>query len=164
MRVDGSFYADWSAHTGLIFNPKGSSQVDLSDLTNNRFITFGQKNFILVSADGVNYHKASISWPKSLAADYPVFVSMEKTPFGYHILSGNNWDNKVGVRYIRHLYSKNLVDWKVLERDSGMNNPNHYKGAHLRYEAKTKRLWSFAPCGYGKNNCSYLGWLKAKEF
>jgi hypothetical protein len=160
MKRNGAFYSNWAAHGALIYNPEKPATVNLSDARENRFILFGNKFEMLVSGDGVNFKSVPTTWP--IASDSPVFVSMEKTPFGYHILAGDQWNNAYGVANIRHLFSKDLKTWKVLETDSSMNNPHHYKGAHLRYDSNSNRLWAYSPCDSGA--CSMLGWLTPKDF
>ena len=160
--VDGVPYiSKWFAHTGLIYNAKGSAQLNLVDLTKNRFITIGENRDIFVSADGINYRSVPMNHP--FAKDRLVFASMAKTPYGYHLTSSANWSDVYYTTTVRHLFSKDLRNWYPIESNSFLKNPRFYKGVHLSYDEKSKKLWAISPCG-AIEPCSFLAWLEPKDF
>lgn len=160
--VDGRRYvSQWQGHTGLIYNPQGSPKLDLVDLTRNRFITIGENRDIFVSADGVNYKSTKMNHP--FAKDRLIFASIAKTPYGYHLMSSSNWSDSYYTSAVRHLFSKDLVNWYILESSSFLKNPDFYKGVHLSYDESSKKLWALSPCGIEKH-CAFLAWLQAKDY
>jgi hypothetical protein len=162
MTLNGQPYYQWEANDALVFDPTKPAVVDTVNPTNNRFIMFGSMNTILISADGVNYRSVLTQWPSSIASDSAVFVSMEKTPYGFHMMAGANWDEQRGTTIVRHLFSRDLKTWKVLETKSVMKNPRFYKGVHLRYDPSTNRLWAFSGCE--ASSCGYLAWMTPEPF
>ena len=117
------------------------------------------------SADGVNYSLVKTNIQSVLpVGDAPVFIGMTETPFGYHMLLADRWDNRTNsTKRVTHLFSKDLKSWKILELNSEMKNKKYYKGAHLYYDAGTNKVWSFSSCGEAES-CGYLGWFTAQEF
>lgn len=161
-KVDGQRYvSQWNAHTGLIFNPNGSSSLDLKNLGNNRFITIGEKKELMVSADGINYTSVAINHP--FPQDRFIFASLVKTPYGYHITSSANWSDSYYTTTVRHLFSKDLVNWYAIESNSFLKNPKFYKGVHLSYDDQTNLLWAVSPCGTA-DSCSLVASMKARNF
>jgi hypothetical protein len=161
IRVNGKRYvAQWFGHTGLIYNPSGSSQLNLTEPENNRFITVGEDRDILVSNDGVNY--ASIPMNHPFPKDRLVFASIARTPFGFHMMTCANWSDTYYTTTVRHLFSKDLINWVSIEDNSFLKNPNFYKGVHLSYDEESKKLWALSPCG--KGNCDFLAWLEPRDF
>lgn len=162
VKVDGKRYvSQWNAHTGLVYNSLGSSQIDLNNLTNNRFVTLGENQDLLVSADGINYHKVKINHP--FEKDRFIFASLVKTKYGYHIASSANWNDRYFTTTVRHLFSKDLVNWYAIESNSFLKNPKFYKGVHLSYDEATDRLWAISPCGIA-DFCSIAAAMKARDF
>ncbi len=162
VNIDNSRYvSQWFAHTGLIFNARGDKEINLQDLTKNRFITLGEKMNLLVSGDGVNYKSVPIDYP--FPKDRLVFASIAKTPYGYHLTSTANWSDVYYTTTIRHLFSKDLVHWYVLEENSYLKNPNFYKGLHLSYDEKSNRLWAISSCG-STHACGIVAWLKPRDY
>lgn len=162
VKVDGKRYVSkWMAHTGLIYNPEGSATLNLNDLTKNRFITTGESKDILVSADGVNYTSVPMNHP--FPNDRLVFASIAKTPYGFHLTSSANWSDRYFTTTVRHLFSKDLVNWYALESNSFLKNPNFYKGVQLNYDEKSEKLWAISPCG-SVGLCSFVAWLKPKDY
>lgn len=162
LMVDGSrFVANWYGHTGLIYNAKGDSEINLSDLTKNKFITIGENKNIFVSADGVHYRSIPMNHP--FPKDRLVFASIAKTPYGFHMMTCANWSDKYYTTTVRHLFSKDLVNWIPLESTSSLKNPDFYKGIHLSYDEKSDRLWAISPCGTS-DACSIGAWLTPKDY
>jgi hypothetical protein len=162
IKVDGkTLIAEWFAHTGLIYNPDGSPEIDEVDLTNNKFITTGEQLNILVSNDGLNYKSFKMNYP--YPKDRLIFSSIAKTPFGYHLMSNSNWSEKYYTISVRHLFSKDLIHWIPLESYASLKNPNFYKGIHLSYDSGSNRLWAVSPCGT-HNPCSFISWLTPIDF
>lgn len=160
--VDGVPYVGkWFGHTGLIYNAKGSQTLDLKNLTQNRFITIGENRDIFVSADGINYKSISMNHP--FPKDRLVFASMANTPFGFHLTTCANWSDKYYTTTVRHLFSKDLKNWYPIESNSYLKNPQFYKGIHLSYDEKSKKLWAISPCG-SSDKCSFLAWLEPKDY
>lgn len=160
--VDGKRYvAKWFGHTGLVYNPKGSATVDLADLTKNRFVTLGEDMNLFVSADGVHYRSVPINHP--FPRDRLVFASIARTPYGFHLTSCANWSDHYHTTTVRHLFSKDLVNWYPIESSSPLKNPAFYKGVQLTYEESTRRLWAHSPCG-SDESCGFLAWLEARDF
>jgi hypothetical protein len=161
-QVDGKRYvAQWFAETGLIYNPKGSNEINLKDLTKNKFITIGESTEIHVSADGIHYRSVKMNHP--FPKDRLIFASFTKTPFGYHMMTNANWSDKYYTLTVRHLFSKDLVNWIPLESNSSLKNPLFYKGVHLSYDEKANKLWAVSPCGTS-NPCSFVAWMTPKDF
>lgn len=161
-QVDGKRYvAQWFAETGLIYNPKGSAEIDLKDLTKNKFVTIGESTEIHVSADGVHYRSVKMNHP--FPNDRLIFASFTKTPYGYHMMTNANWSDKYYTLTVRHLFSKDLVNWIPLESTTGLKNPLFYKGVHLSYDEKANKLWAISPCGSSKP-CSFVTWMTPKDF
>jgi hypothetical protein len=160
--VNGKAYGQWGASDALVFDPSKPAAIDLVNPQNNRFIMFGNKNTMLVSADGVNFKSVAMKWPSEISTDTPVFVSLQKTPFGFHMMAGSNWDNLVGTQTVRHLFSKDLINWKVIELKTPSKS-KYYKGVHLRYEPATNRLWAFSSGGR-KDPSGYLSWITPRDF
>lgn len=162
VHVDGKKYVDqWNAHTGLIYNPNGNSKIDLTQLANNRFITIGENKDLLVSADGIHYQSVTINHP--FPKDRFIFASLVKTPYGFHLTSSANWSDRYFTTTVRHLFSKDLINWYALESHSFLRNPTFYKGVHLSYDEKTDKLWAISPCK-NDDQCSIVAWMKAKDF
>lgn len=162
LQVDGErFIAKWFGHTGMIYNPKGSTEIDTQDLTRNRFITIGENKNIFVSNDGVHYKSISMNHP--FPKDRLVFASITKTPFGYHMMTCANWSDKYYTVAVRHLFSKDLINWMTLESNSALKNPNFYKGVHLSYEEKTNKIWAVSSCGKSAD-CSWIASMTARDF
>ncbi len=162
VKVDGSRYvAKWFGHVGLVYNPAGSLNLNLIDLTKNRFITIGEDRNILVSADGVNYKSIPMNHP--FPKDRLVFASMAKTPYGFHLMSNANWSDSYYTTTVRHLFSKDLINWHPIESNSFLKNPKFYKGVHLSYDEKADKLWAISPCG-ASGGCSFVAWVKPKDY
>lgn len=162
MTLDGSpLEGDWMAHTGLVYNPKGESMINLVNPAKNRFVTIGTEKSIYVSCDGINYVSVPITTP--FPKDRMVFASLAKTPYGFHIMTGADWTDAKGVVIVRHLFSKDLRTWHALESASVLKNPQFYKGVHLSYDEATNRLWAFSPCG-SVNPCGILAWMIPQNF
>jgi hypothetical protein len=160
--VDGAPYvAKWFAHTGLIYNADGSEELNLIDLTKNRFVTVGENRDIFISNDGINYKSIPMNHP--FPKDRLVFASLAKTPFGFHLTSTSNWSDSYYTTTVRHLFSKDLKNWYPIESNSFLKNPRFYKGVHLSYDEKSKKLWAISPCG-ANEPCSFLAWLEPKDF
>ncbi len=162
VKVNGNDYVDkWNANTGLIFNPNGSQTIDLINLTKNRFVTIGDNQDLLISTDGINFTSVKIKHPFS--KDRFIFASLIKTRYGYHLTSSSNWSDSYYTTTVRHLFSKDLMNWYILESNSFLRNPNYYKGIHLSYDEKEDRIWALSPCGTAKK-CTWLASMKAKDF
>ena len=160
--VDGVKYVSkWFGHTGLVYNPKGSSKLDLVHLAKNRFVTIGENRDIFVSADGINYKSIPMNHP--FANDRLVFASLARTPFGFHLVTCANWSDLFYTTTVRHLFSKDLRNWYPIESNSFLKNPNFYKGIHLSYDEKAKKLWALSPCG-SVEGCSFLAWVEPKDY
>lgn len=144
----------------LVYQPEKPAVVDMNDLSNNRFIyIITTPSFqVTVSADGINFQSVPVTWP--IAGDNPPFPSIAKTPYGWHIMAGDKWGD-YGVPNLRHIYSKDLKTWKVLETNSPVRSS--YKGANLYYEAATNRLWAYGHSGVASYG-GYLFWLTAGNF
>ncbi len=162
VKLNGHRYiATWFGHTGLIHNAQGPSTIDFNDLTSNRFITVGENRDIMVSADGVNFY--SIPMQHSLDKDRLVFASIAKTPFGFHLMTCSNWSDLYYTTTIRHLFSKDLINWFPIEPNSYLKNTQFYKGVHLSYDSIHGKLWAYSPCGVS-NGCNILASLEPKDY
>ncbi len=162
VKVDGSRYvAKWFGHVGLVYNPSGSLNLNLTDLAKNRFITIGEDRNIFVSADGVNYKSIPMKHP--FPKDRLVFASMAKTPYGFHLMSNANWSDSYYTTTVRHLFSKDLINWNPIESNAFLKNPKFYKGIHLSYDEKADKLWAVSPCGTNEG-CGFVAWVKPKNF
>ncbi|MBC7714437.1 MAG: hypothetical protein H7177_13915, partial [Rhizobacter sp.] len=127
VNVDGKRYvSQWMAQTGLVWNPNGSKDLDLKDLTNNKFITIGENRDMFVSNDGVNFKSIKMNHP--FPKDRLVFASLAKTPFGFHMMTCANWSDRYYTMAVRHLFSKDLVNWYPIESSTFLKNPQFYKG------------------------------------
>ena len=155
------YVALWNAHTGLVWNPAGSTELDLVNYANNRFITTGESRDILISNDGVNFVSIPMNHP--FPHDRLIFTSLAKTPYGFHMMTSANWSDKYYTTTVRHLFSKNLIDWYPIESNSFLKNPNFYKGVHLSYDETNDKLWAISPCGSQKA-CSFVAWTKPKDY
>ena len=162
MTVDGNrFIAKWFGHVGLIYRPDGSKEIDLKDLTKNKFVTIGENRDIYVSADGIHYTSIPMNHP--FPKDRLVFASIAQTPFGYHLMTCANWNDKYYTTTVRHLFSKDLINWIPIESSSALKNPVFYKGVHLSYDEKSNKLWALSPCGTS-SACSLAAWITPKDF
>ncbi len=162
VNVDGKPYVgSWSAHTGLVWNPNGSETLDLENYANNRFITTGEDRNIFISNDGVNFKSIVMKYP--FPHDRLIFTSMAKTPYGFHMMNCANWSDKYYTTTVRHLFSKDLVNWYPIESSTFLKNPDFYKGVHLSYDGKNDKLWAISPCGSEKG-CSFVAWTKPKDY
>lgn len=160
--VDGDLYtAQWFGHTGLVFNPSGRSTLDLVTPSNNRFITVGENRNILVSADGINFRSIAMNHP--FPKDRLVFAALVKTPYGFHLTSCSNWSETYYTTTVRHLFSKDLINWVPIESNSILKHPTFYKGVHLSYDEGSKKLWALSPSG-SIDGLSFLAWLTPKDF
>ncbi|MBC7713340.1 MAG: hypothetical protein H7177_08375, partial [Rhizobacter sp.] len=162
VNVDGKRYvSQWMAQTGLVWNPNGSKDLDLKDLTNNKFITIGENRDMFVSNDGVNFKSIKMNHP--FPKDRLVFASLAKTPFGFHMMTCANWSDRYYTMAVRHLFSKDLVNWYPIESSTFLKNPQFYKGVHLTYDEPSKKLYAISPCGSTKG-CSFVAWTEAKDY
>ncbi len=155
------YVALWNAHTGLVWNPAGSAELDLENYANNRFVTTGESRDILISNDGINFVSIPMNHP--FPHDRLIFTSLAKTPFGFHMMTSANWSDRYYTTTVRHLFSKNLIDWYPIESNSFLKNPQFYKGVHLSYDEKNDKLWAISPCG-SENGCTYVAWTKPKDY
>jgi hypothetical protein len=162
VNVNGQRYvSQWFAHTGLVYNPQGSTTLDLVNLPNNRFVTIGENRDIFVSADGVSYTSVPMNHP--FPKDRLVFASLAKTPYGYHLTSSANWNDAYYTTTVRHLFSKDLKNWVPIESNSYLKNPLFYKGIHLSYDEVSGKLWALSPCG-SDGACGFVAWLEPKDY
>lgn len=162
VKLDGKRYnANWWGHTGLVYNPEGSSTLDINNPTKNRFVTVGENKDIMVSADGIDYK--SIPMKQPFPNDRLTFASLVKTPFGYHMTTCANWSDNYFTTTVRHLFSKDLINWISIEANSFLKNPKFYKGIHLSYDEKTNKLWAFSPCG-SDEACGFLAWVEPIDY
>jgi len=148
----------WQGTMALVYQPEKPNAIDLDDPTNNRFV-YIVGSLLTVSADGVHFTYVNANWP--FPGDDPVFASLAKTPYGWHLMAGDKWLDCCGVIQVRHLFSTDLKTWKVLETATSVKAG--IKGVNLYYEAATNRLWAYSHSGvpYGGGR---LFWLTAKSF
>jgi len=147
--IDGSSPYVYGSSASLIVQEEKPAVLDTLDPVNNRFLVWEDaysidgvyKRMVLVySADGIDWRfyrdfsgQVMDVWPSdpSVAGDSPVFTTTTRTPFGYHLISGNNWP----VSFHRHLWSCDGLTWRVLEVAAGTYAAA--KGTNLVYEPTT---------------------------
>lgn len=164
MTLDGQTYHVQDASVGLLYDPTKPGVVDVSDPSNNRFIFLvGGPLSIAVSANGLDFHTAAvIPWTTLFPGDSPTFPTFARTPYGWHVMAGNGWGKNTGVRYWRHIFSADLVTWKVLETASPAKVNWYYKTGSLSYDPSTNRLWVLGVVGETTGN--KLWWTAARAF
>lgn len=165
LTVGGKKYSGWDGHSGLVFQPDKPDKINKKNIAENRFILIAKRDWFLVSNDGVNFEKAPISWP--FPNDIPVFASMIRTPYGYHIMSGDDWVQLVGTSHVRHLFTKDFKTWTILEENTPFRPAGNYKSIQLTYEPIQKRVWAFSDCSKEvrtKCKTGKMGWIEAKDY
>lgn len=160
--LDGAKMPSWDGSMALVYDASKPYALDTQNLGNNRFVyiltTPSPK--VCISYDGVNFVSFPLAWP--IAGDKPVFASLARTPYGWHILAGDKWGTN-GVTYLRHIYSPDLRAWKVLESNSPVKSKYGYKSGNLYFDAARNRLWAFGPSGSASVGGN-LFWLTARSF
>lgn len=165
VKANGKMYAGWDGHSGLVYQPDKPREIDVNNVAENRFILIAKRDWFLVSNDGLNFKKAPVSWPFS--EDILVFASMIRTPYGYHIMSGDSWVPGRGTTRVRHLFTRDFKTWTVLEENTSFRPPDNYKGIQLTYEPYANKIWAFSDCtmrgGY-RCKTGKLGWIEARDY
>lgn len=162
VQLDGKPMPSWDGSMAMVYDASKPYGLDTQNLANNRFVyiltTPSPK--VCISYDGVNFTSFPLVWP--IAGDAPVFASLARTPYGWHILAGDKWGPN-GVTYLRHVFSTDLRTWKVLEVNSPVKSKAGYKAGNLFYDASRNRLWAFGPSGQA-NVGGNLFYLTARAF
>ena len=161
--LDGAKMPSWDGSMALVYDASKPYGLDTQDLGNNRFVyiltTPSPK--VCISYDGVNFVSFPLAW--TIAGDKPVFASLARTPYGWHIMAGSKWDSNIGVPYLRHVFSRDLRKWKVLETNSPVKSKSGYKAGNLYFDSARNRLWAFGPSGSASVGGN-LFWITAKVF
>lgn len=161
--VQSENIGDYADPANLIVDEaKSATLVDHLNSTNNRFLSWGNNGMgvqlgLLYSANGTAWFRHRQNgvpvnmWP--IAGEQPTFVAAIQSTFGrYHLLARVNWPSGP----IRHLYSCDGLQWRVLDMVSPVANPVSTKGTNLAYDAPTNTLhaltsgqhWSFTDNGF----------------
>jgi hypothetical protein len=149
-KIDGAVQGVFASGAALVVQEEKPATLDTVNPANNRYLIWedaysidgvAKKLVLIYSADGENWHFYRNAtnividvWPTDPAviADGPVFPSVVRTPFGYHLIAADTWPGK----HHRHLWSCNGLTWRVLEASAPtfVGNDGNAKGTNLAYD------------------------------
>jgi hypothetical protein len=153
----GQYPYTYSSSASLIVREDMPATLNNTVPTNNRFLIYEGNGYcpapsractklsLLYSADGVSWYfyrnpvtnEVADLWPAAapVGPAGPNFVSSTKTPFGYHVIAGDDW----GVNAHRHIWSENGLNFQVIEMSADTMGTSS-KGTNLAYDPGTNLI------------------------